>query len=97
MSSQYQTLKLERRSSYLTASACQFSRYRYKRLPFGPAPTGIIFQYKTDKIFKNLPNVFGIADDILVVVYDIDGKDHDETLQPVLQLFKQVNLKFNKD
>ena len=31
------------------------------------------------KIFKNLPNVFDIADDILVVRYDVDGKDHDDT------------------
>ena len=29
---------------------------------------------------KDLPNVFGIADDILVVGYDIDSKGHDDTL-----------------
>ena len=40
-----------------------------------------MFQCKIDEIFKNLPNVFGIADDILLVDYDTDGKDHDETLQ----------------
>ena len=39
-----------------------------------------MFQRKVDKIFKNLSNVFGIADDILVIGYDIDGKDHDDTL-----------------
>ena len=55
-------------------------RYRYKRLPFEAAPTGIMFQQKMDKIFKDLPNVFGIADDILIVVYHNDGKDHDDTL-----------------
>ena len=32
-----------------------------------------------------LLNVFGIADDILVVGYDIDGKDHDEMLRQVLK------------
>ena len=37
-----------------------------------------MFQRKIDEIFKGLPNVFGIADDILVVGYDIDGKDLDE-------------------
>ena len=58
--------------------ACQFGRYRYKRLPYGAAPTGDMFQI--DEIFKNLPNVFGIADDILIVGYDIAGKDHDEML-----------------
>ena len=28
---------------------------------------------------NDLPNVFGIADDILVVGYDVDGIDHDDT------------------
>ena len=33
----------------------------------------------------------------LVVGYDRDGKDYDETLQRVLQRCRQVNLKLNKD
>ena len=36
------------------------------------------------KIFKELPNVFGITDDILVVGYDNNGRDHDNTMQIVL-------------
>ena len=52
-----------------------------------------MFQRKLDKIFKNLPNVLGIADGILVVGCDIDGKDHNETLQKVLHICRQVNLK----
>ena len=80
MSSGYHNLNLYEKSSYLTTFACQFGRYRYKRLPFGAAPAGDMFQRKIDEIFKDLPNVFGIADDILVVRYDIDGKDHDDTL-----------------
>ena len=67
------------------------------RLLFGATPTGDMFQSKIDEIFKNLPNVFGIANDILVVGYDSDGKDHDDTLQRVLQICRQVNLKVNKD
>ena len=70
-SSGYQYLKLDERSSYLIP----FRRYRHLRLLFGAVPTGDI-----DKIFEGLPNVFGIADDILVVGYNSDHKDHDETL-----------------
>ena len=55
-------------------------RYRYKRLPFGAAPAGDLFQRKTDEIYKDLPKVIGIADDILVVGYDADGKDDDDRL-----------------
>ena len=73
-------LKLDERSSHLMRFTCQFGRYKYKRLPFGAALAGNMFQRKIDKIFKELRNVFGIADDILVVGYDNDGKDHDETL-----------------
>ena len=79
-------------------SACQMhgiGRYIYKLLPFGAAPSGDMFQRKIDEIFKDMPNVFGIADDILVVGYEADGRDHDETVQRVLQRYRQVNL--NKD
>ena len=96
-SSGYHNFKLDKRSLYLTICACQFDRYRYKRLPFGAAPMGDMFQHKIDEIFKNLPNVFGIANDILVVGYDTDGKDQDEMLPQVLQICRQVNLKLNKD
>ena len=52
----------------------------YARLPFGTAPAGNMFHRKIDDIFKQLPNVFCIADYILVVEYDKHGTDHDETL-----------------
>ena len=35
---------------------------------------------KNRQIFKVLPNLFGIADDILVAGYDSDGRDHDNML-----------------
>ena len=43
-SSGYHNLKLDERSSYLTRLTCQFGRYRYKRLMFGAAPAGDMFQ-----------------------------------------------------
>ena len=44
-----------------------------------------------------MPNVFSITDDILVVGYKENGRDHDETVQKVLQRCREVNLKLNKD
>ena len=38
-----------------------------------------MFQQKNDEIFKGLQNIFGIADDILIVGYQ-DGRDHEKTL-----------------
>ena len=80
MSSGYHNLKLQVKSSYLTTFACQFGRFRYKRFSFGAAPAGDVVQRKLDEIFKKLPKVFGILDDILVVGYDSDSKDHDATV-----------------
>ena len=79
-SSVYHNLKLYERSAYLTTFTCQFGRYRYKRLPFGAAPTGDTFQCKINKIFKDLHNAFSTVDDILVVGYDSDGKDHENCM-----------------
>ena len=45
-----------------------------------------MFQHKIDYIFKDIPTMFGIADDILVVSYDDDGSDHDRILRLVMQL-----------
>ena len=95
--SRYQNLKLDKRSSYLTVFTCQFGRYRCKGLPVGAAPAGDMFQWNTDKIFKDLPNVFSIADDILDLVYNRNGKDHNDTLWKALQICWQVKLKLNKD
>ena len=39
-----------------------------------------MFQRKIDEILKDVPNVFGITDDILVAGYEADGRDHDETV-----------------
>ena len=48
-------------------------------------------------MFKELPNVLGIADDILIVGYDDGGADHDRNVCRVLQICRNENLKLNKD
>ena len=50
-----------------------------------------------DEIFEDLHHVFRITDNILVVGYNRDGQDHDDTLQIVLQRCRQVNFKLNKE
>ena len=96
-SSGYHNLKLDKQSSYLTIFSCPFGRYHYKQLLFGAVPAGNMFQQKIDKIFNDMPNVFGIADDILVIGYDKDGADHDKAVYDVLQWCQDVNLKLNKE
>ena len=44
-----------------------------------------MFQNKVDKLFSSMPNVFGIVDDILIAGFDEWGRDHDGTLEKLLQ------------
>ena len=67
--SDYQNLKLDKKSSYLIIFACKCGRYRYVRLLFGASLVGGMFQHKKDKIFKELPNIFGSAGDNSIVDY----------------------------
>ena len=55
-----------------------------------------MFQRKIDKIFNDIPNVFGIADDILVIGYNKDGADHDKVVYNVLRQYQDANLKLKK-
>ena len=97
VSSGYHNLRLDTQLSYLTTFTCPFGRYCYKCLLFGEAPVGNMFQRKIDEIFNDMPNVFGIADDILVIGYEKDRQDHDEAVYSVLKWCQDVNLKLNKD
>ena len=85
VSSGYHNLHLDTQLSYLTMFACPFGRYQYKHLPSVVVPVGDLFQHKTDEIFNDMPNVFGIADDILVIGYDEDGTEHDQAVYGMLR------------
>ena len=54
-------------------------------------------QCKIDKIFSDMPNIFGIIDDILDIGYEKSGTDHDAVIHKVLGRCKEVNLKLNKE
>ena len=43
-----------------------------------------MFQRTIDEIFNDIPNIPGIADDILVIGYNKDGADHDKAVYNVL-------------
>ena len=56
-----------------------------------------MFKRKIGKLFHGLPNVFGIADDILIADFDVLGRDHDETVDKVPEMCRKANLNLNKD
>ena len=96
-SSGYHNLNLDKQSLFVTTFACPFGRYRYKHLPFGAVPAGDMFQCKIDKIFNDMPIVFCIADNILVIGYGKDGTDHEKAVYKVLKQCQDVNLILNKE
>ena len=42
-------------------------------------------------------NVFGIADDILIEGFDVLDRELNGTLDKVLRIYRQANLKLNED
>ena len=51
-----------------------------------------MFQRKIDEIIKDLPNVFGIKGDILIIGYDSNGTCHDRTLHKSIQISRKENV-----
>ena len=83
--------------SYLRTFSCLYGSYQYIRLLFGADPVGDMFQKKIDALFCIMPNVFGIADDSLTTGFDEHGRDHDGTLEKVLEICRQSYLSLHKD
>ena len=61
------------------------------------APVRDMYQKKIDELFQGLPNVFSIADDILIAGFSDMIRDHDAMLNKVLRKCRKANLKLNKD
>ena len=56
-----------------------------------------MLQKKTDELFSDMPNIFSIADDILIAGFGEQGEDHNAMLDKVLRKYSQAYLKLNKD
>ena len=70
---------------------------RYIPLPFAVAAVGGMFDKKIDELFSGMPNFFIVANGILIAGFDEQGRNHDATLDKVLRVCRQANLKPNKD
>ena len=66
---------------------------RFKRLPFGVVLSQDIFQRKLDEIYKDIPNVTGIADDI--IVSGETPEEHDKAFVKMLEATRKNNVSLN--
>ena len=89
----YWHVELDYDSSLLCTFNTPFGRYRFKRLPFGIVVSQDIFQRKLDDVYKNIPNVTGIADDI--IVFGSTEKEHDQAFVNMLEATRANNVSLN--
>ena len=66
-------------------------------MPFRATVAGNVLQCKLDSIFLNLDNVMIITDDIMVIGYQEDERDHDKAFTQLLETAKKNNIKLNFD
>ena len=94
-------IELDKESSLLTTFATPFGRHRWKRMPFGISAAPEILQRILDAAIQNLPGVFTIAEEILVVgmgATEQDARmDHDSKIVQLLNRCKENGLKLNQD
>ena len=93
----YWNLKLDDKSADLTTFNTVHGRFRFNRLPFGISCAQDEFQRAIDSTFGDIPNVLGIADDLVVVGFAEDGSDHDAALRTVLERARQRGPRFNDE
>ena len=91
----YWHVELHHESSLMCTFNTPFGRYRFKRLPFGINVSQDIFQRKLDDIYKKIPNVTGIADDI--IVFGSTEEEHDQAFVNMLEATRANNVSLNSE
>ena len=88
-------LILTKRASLLMTFGTRYGRYCYLRVPMGAFLSSDVYQFKVDKIFEDIPQCVGIADN--TVIFGYNDHDHGVTLYSVLDRACKVGMKFNPD
>ena len=91
----YWHVALDHESSLLCTFNTPFGWYRFKRLPFRVKLSQDIFQRKLDEVYMGIPNVMGIADDI--VVCGSTPSEHDQAFCEMLKATCKHNVSLNSE
>ena len=89
----YYHVQLDYESSLLYTFNTPFGRFRPTWLPFGVKIAQDIFQRRLDEILKDIPNVAGIADDILL--FGSSDIEHDQAFINMLETCRKNNVSLN--
>ncbi|UYV82799.1 K02A2.6-like, partial [Cordylochernes scorpioides] len=88
-------IPLSEESSSLTTFLTPFSRYRFKRLPFGISSAPEVFQRKMKNLLESQSGVNCHMDDI--GIWGATQEEHDERLRCVLRKLQDSGLTLNKE
>ena len=70
-----------------------FERYAYKRLPFGLVSSQDLFQRSVDETFSDIPDVYCIADDVLIAART--REEHDLAVNRIIQRCRDSDFRLN--
>ena len=97
----YWHVELDDISSKLTTMITPFGRYRWKRLPFGLKVSSEIFQRKLNDTIFDLPGVFAVADDVIVIgrgaTHENALIDHDANLHKLHERCREKHIMLNDE
>ena len=66
LSNAYWHVHLDKESSLLTTFQTPYSRYRWKRVPFGTSVSSELFQKRLDQALEGFSDVLSVLDNIIV-------------------------------
>ena len=94
-------IALDHESSLLTTFGTPFGRFRWKRMPFGISPAPELFQRRLQSAIDDLPGVYTIADDVLIVgegdTHEAACQDHDKKLASFLDRCRVRGIRLNRN
>lgn len=91
----YWHVELDEKSSLLTTFNTPFGRYKFNRCPFGTIMSQDAFQPKLDSCVAGIPNVCGIADDL--IVSGSTAEEHDIAMIRLLDACRRNNIGLNSE
>ena len=91
----YWMVELDPESRKYTTMALDIGRFQWTRLPMGSIVAQDVFQRKLEAIFLDVPEVTGIADDM--VIYGKTNLEHDRHLVNFLDICRKNTLTLNPD
>ena len=94
LSQAYLQLSLDEETSKMCTINTPFGLFRVNRLPYGVSSSPAIFQRTMETLLKDVENVVVYIDDI--VVYGKTVREHNETLQVVLEKLARAGLVLKK-